>query len=309
MDGLYVHDGFWRKAELTQAERAAADGLPVVPGADDDVLLVRTRRVVPHAFPVAHGARLIGVEPTGEDEDGQVDPREILVLEEDPVPVGVPGGVIQEVVVQGHVAPHRVVHGDEWTVGVHCVPIRDAHDGPLRRPSGRAVDPVQRPLHQPRAADVGKLVEVVSARRLRDHADQIARALAGRQPLHRRQVGAAHHADPPIRPRLAGDPLDRVVSVLCVGEEEPEAPVRVPASAGVLDDEGVAPLCVLLPELRVPLVGLDVGCAHEDCRVRSGAVGQPEVGGQLDAVAHGDPEVEVLLDLCGGGGSDAEQRE
>ena len=273
MDALNVDDGLRRKTEVTKAQFAAADGLPVVPGADDDVLLPCTWRVVTHSLPVAHRARLIGVEPTGEDEDGQVDRREVFVLEEDPVPVGIPGGVAQEVVVEGHVAAHRVVHGDKRTVGVHSFPIGGSHDGPLSRPSGRAVDPVQRPLHQPCAADVGKLVEVVCGRRLGDHADQVRSARPGRQPLHRRQVGAANHADPSVRPWLAGDPLDRVESVFRVGEEEVETPVRVPPSAGVLDNEGVPAIGVLFPELRVSLVGLDVGRSHKDRRVGPRAVG------------------------------------
>ena len=69
---------------------------------------------------------------------------------------------------------------------------------------------------------------------------QMRRLRHGREMLGRANVGAAHHADLAVRPRLGGDPLDRVVAVRHVVAHPGPGALRVDATSRVLKDHHVA---------------------------------------------------------------------
>jgi hypothetical protein len=67
------------------------------------------------------------------------------------------------------------------------------------------------------------------------------RVVQGRHfPLHDAQVGAAQHADFAVGPRLARDPVQRVVAIGRLLFERPEDAFGCVAPAHILDHHGVA---------------------------------------------------------------------
>ena len=115
------------------------------------------------------------------------------------------------------------------------------------------------------------------------------------------RVGQAHGADAPVAPGLRAQPGAGVEPVLAVRQVFDEAAFGAVAAAGVLVDHGVAVRGEARRDLgargrgavgRGDLAAAGqvaaVGRALHDHRERAGAVGQVDVGGQADAVAHRD---------------------
>ncbi|MGX1268399.1 hypothetical protein RKD18_001593 [Streptomyces phaeoluteigriseus] len=113
--------------------------------------------------------------------------------------------------------------------------------------------------------------------------------LAGdRGPLGESVVRVAEHADDPVGPGLAGDPLEGVVAVVDLSRPAQSPPVRTELAADVLDHHDVAARgepCRDPVEEGVPAV-LVVGQAGQDGRCRLRLVGAVHVGGQSRSVAH-----------------------
>ncbi|MEI2722186.1 MAG: hypothetical protein V9H26_01195 [Verrucomicrobiota bacterium] len=144
------------------------------------------------------------------------------------------------------------------------------------------------PAHQQgelqRAAGVGDVVGVVE-RHDRHHGLEIFARLGGGGPLRPTHIRAARRADLAIAPRLFAHPFLRVEAVLDIVAEGIPRALRFAAPAAILHDHdvtggGVAPGLVKL------LVHLAVGRAHQDHRVTALRFRPPDVGGELDAVAH-----------------------
>ena len=114
------------------------------------------------------------------------------------------------------------------------------------------------------------------------------------------EVGGAEGADVAVAPVLAADPLLGVVAVVGLADVGLPHAVGVVASAAVLHDDGVA----VFEEASGPLdeVGVLVVVDGPEQEGREGASlgGLVDVGGELDAVAHGDSDVEA--DAWGGHG-------
>ena len=138
---------------------------------------------------------------------------------------------------------------------------------------------------------VGRAVD--AAGRLRDHRSQVRR-LRGRHPhLRIAQVGAAVGADLPVRPRPAAEPLDRIVPVDILPDCQrihafglEAAPLVLHGHDVSLPDEHADHLSRVAGAER----GLVVRRADQNHRERfRRAVGEVEIGGQTDAIAHRDP--------------------
>ena len=124
----------------------------------------------------------------------------------------------------------------------------------------------------------------------RHHRGQIFGAFDRPQPLRHPEVGAAHRADPAVRPGLAGDPLSRVGSIGDFLVPGVKIPFRIVPSPTVLRHVHVAVLREKHPASGQP--GIVIGCAHQDRRERPRTGGKIEIGRQGDTVAHRNSGVE-----------------
>ena len=106
----------------------------------------------------------------------------------------------------------------------------------------------QRQAHRPRqvepelerAAPPHPALVIVGRREPRRDTDERVRAVLGREPLRRADVGPAVHTDPAVAPGLARHPLDRVVPVARLVDERDELAAGAVTTSNVLDDDGVA---------------------------------------------------------------------
>jgi hypothetical protein len=144
---------------------------------------------------------------------------------------------------------------------------------------------------------------------------QVRRALGRGQDLHGPEVGDADHADVAVAPGLLGDPLDEVVRILAQGHSAGVVVADV-LTAGVAGAAQVADdVDVVLPHDAGDVTGFDAAVPHRagaplrrggqcqrlqflavraECHQRRArlVVGAlVGVCGELDAVAHRDPEV------------------
>ena len=171
------------------------------------------------------------------------------------------------------------------------------------------------------------LVGVVEAAGVHEHGFEGGGRQAGGRHLGVGRVGEAHGADLAVAPALGGDPGNGVEAVLAFGEVFGEGAFRAVGAAAVLVDEGVAPfdevcrhlgaaqgLGVGHAPLRAGGGGFIVGGALQDdgegsresglAAALPAGGGQVDVGGEADAVAHGDHDIgkeHVLLRRVGHG--------
>lgn len=109
----------------------------------------------------------------------------------------------------------------------------------------------------------------------------------GEAPLDDAEVGTAEHADFAVGPGLGSDPVECVVAVAAFLVERIESALGVVAAANVLDEEGIA----VFDEgavIREEVLTLAVGRADEERGVGAGRGRAKDVGGETDAVAHGN---------------------
>ena len=158
-----------------------------------------------------------------------------------------------------------------------------------------------------RAAGVDGIAVEVGGGDDREEGLQVRRPGNRRQHLDDAQVRAARHADLAIRPRLHSGPLDRIKSVIHLGEERCKLPARLIPAPRVLDDDRVVRaerLCRPLP--RRPVVRR----ANQDHGPWPLPRRQVDVGDQLHAVAHGDRDPTLDADrLIERGGAEGEKRQ
>ncbi len=138
---------------------------------------------------------------------------------------------------------------------------------------------------------------------------EVRRPLASRGPLIVTGVGAAPHRHLAVGPRLAGQPLDDVVTVPRLLSKGIESAARAAAPPHVHESVDIAmPGEVHRP--RVVAVA-DVGREREHHRQRLFLSGRPvQRRSQLDAVPHGNAkaplEVDVLIVRSGKSGGEGE---
>ncbi len=138
---------------------------------------------------------------------------------------------------------------------------------------------------------------------LRGDGDESGGIFDGGLPLNGADVGAAHHSDATVAPWLAVNPLNGVVTVLTFIVVRGDDAFGSAGASAILDDCDVAcfgpTLCVRLCLCAV------IGRAHEDdgrCFYGIVAIG---VGGEFDAVAHGEGG-GFDLDVGQGGATEGE---
>ena len=123
------------------------------------------------------------------------------------------------------------------------------------------------------AAEIAELTPARERHRRR-HRLELRRRLDGRQPLHRRRIRQARHADLPVAVGLRGEPRDRVVSVRALLPVGIEDTLRAEAPAHVLDRHHVARAGGAQREVgRRPLRLLAVRCPDESAGKRPARVG------------------------------------
>ena len=156
-----------------------------------------------------------------------------------------------------------------------------------------------------RAALSGFVGVDVGGRLLDPLGDEVRGPVEGGDGLDDAAMGASEGADLAVAPRLLGDPLDGVEPVFAfprvAGVVVAAVAFGFEARAEVLVDEDVAVAGVVVTD-GVPLVfGLVVGGADEEdgCGFGDGFAifvdGEVCVGGEADAVAHGDHEFLVVV--------------
>ena len=145
------------------------------------------------------------------------------------------------------------------------------------------------------------LVGVGEAAAVEHHAAQARRMQAGHRQLGVRRVRKAHAADLAVAPWLADDPGQGVETVFALGSVFGEHPFGGVAPATILEDCDKAlggkagrhlfTGNVLAVELlfRARRFALVIGRTFDHHRIRAvAACRQVDVGGQVDAIAHGD---------------------
>ena len=115
----------------------------------------------------------------------------------------------------------------------------------------------------------------------------------GGLPLHNAGVGAAHHADFAVRPRLACDPVQGVVAIHGLLGQGQEGAFGFVAPADVLHHHRVAALDEGLV-VRCDVRALTVRRANQDSRDARGFRGKEDIGGKAHAIAHGDGHMQVF---------------
>ena len=232
-----------------------------------------------HSVPVVESGRLIAVEPAGHVQRGDVHLLEVIRPKVDRLPVRVQVAILHELAEQRHPPTERLVHREERAVRVNLRPIETPLVIGLLDSGRDVIGPRERPAHQERAALV--IEHAVEARRGgRDDAYEMRRPLPGCQPLYRAQVRHPHHAYPTVRPRLIRQPFHAVVPVRAIRKEKLERALGVASSPDVLHGQDVAPAGEVQPELGElkQLHRLEIRSAHQDDRMRSRLLRQPEIG-------------------------------
>jgi len=145
-----------------------------------------------------------------------------------------------------------------------------------------------------------------------DQSLQGRRSGGGDGPLDIAQVTGAPHAQRPVEPWLAGQPVHGGPAVGGLMGQGFKVPLRVEASPGVLDEDVVSAFGEAGEQDGHPL-GEEasggspaVGGADQDGGVGAGRPGEVMVGPEGDAVGHGDGQVAFDGHFISGGGQ-AEQ--
>ena len=168
------------------------------------------------------------------------------------------------------------------------------HERVLERP-GRLLQLERAGLADARAP---RIDEATAVQHLRHQPRRIEATQRG---LGMRGVREAHGADAAVAPGLLAQPGAGVVAVLAVGQVFDEAALRAVAAARVLIHDRIAVRGEIRGKVRarrrcaigsgdLAAAGFAAAVrrAFDDDRVWSGAVRKVEVGGEADAVAHGD---------------------
>ena len=113
-------------------------------------------------------------------------------------------------------------------------------------------------------------------------------------PLNPATVGAAHHADPAVGPRLSGGPLDAVVAVVVLVEEGKPLAVGVVPAADVHQDADESAFRQISRLTDVEIL-IAVGAAVQDrWEWTSGRarIGKVDIARQADPISHGNADIE-----------------
>ena len=106
---VVIDDGIAGEFQLPFLLRPAAEGLAVIPGPDDQVLILGRRRRLGHPLPVVHGARLVGIEPPRRVHGRDIDFPVVLRGELNPLPVVIDGVVLEPFPPEPHLATHHLI--------------------------------------------------------------------------------------------------------------------------------------------------------------------------------------------------------
>ena len=231
------------------------------------------------------------VPPAGDLQDGQVHLAELAVIA-DLLPEIVPTGMAHPVPVEIDGPPGSLlVRGQDRHVAEELVPVVEAER--LPGPGAVAHGPGQVDVQLKGASRVVHPVEVeVRRRHLGDDGLEIGRSGGSGHPLDQAHVGHPVHADVAVRPGLRPAPVETVPSVVdLVGPGVPLA-VRVVPPAAVLNHVGVTPAGEVPGPVHVEVSAVVVGGPFQDDRPLPLLGGKVDVGRQLDAVPHGNPDVD-----------------
>ena len=185
-----------------------------------------------------------------------------------------------------------VVHcRHEGQAAVDLVPVHQRGRRPLVGPAGHVDEELGHVLLE-HAVDA-LVAEVVLLRRDGSDGLQVLAAPGGGLVLGEADVGDAVHADAAVAPRLRAYPLDGVVAVVSLVYVRLPRAVGVVAAAAVLHDAGVSCLDESLGPLDVALLLLVVDRPDEEHGKGSFPGRRVDVGGQQDAVPHGNLDVQA----------------
>jgi hypothetical protein len=231
------------------------------------------------------------VPPAGDLEDGQVHFAELAVVA-DLLPVVVPTRMAHPVPVEiDGPAGGLLVRGQDRHVAEELVPVVEAGRLPGDGTVGHGPGEVDMQLKG--APRVVHPVEVVVGRsHLGNDGLEVGRSGGGRHPLDQAHVGHPVHSHVAVGPGLRPAPVESVPSVVDFGVPRVPLAVGVVPSAAVLNDVDVTPPGEVHGPLHVPIAAVAVGGPLQDDGPLALLVGQVDVGGQLDAVPHGDPDVD-----------------
>ena len=136
------------------------------------------------------------------------------------------------------------------------------------------------------ARGVETVAVIVVAGNVREYGLQMRVSGHRRFPLRDAQVGAAIHTHPAVRPRLARDPVQRVVAVVDFLVDRFECAAGSIAAAHVLHDDNVTVIHEGLIGGR-DRIALPVGCAQQDRGIARRRAWTEDVRAQYHAIAHG----------------------
>ena len=289
-----IDGGFGAELDLGDLRFAHA---AMIPGAEDEAMLlacVGITRLLLHDHEIVH--RLAGEEVVvaydmqcgqlqfrkarGEVESGPESIR-LRMREEGIQPWHFPadGGV--------HVAERQMHQGVAHVGWLHAFGLR-----------GVARDPARDERKPHRAAEVEIAIEAAPSR-LRCDGGKSGRIFHRRLPLHRADIRSADHADTSAAPGLARDPLQRIIAVLALVIVWRCHALGSTRAATVLGYENVA---CFGPSLGGALLfGAIIRRAHEHDGRFGHSIIAIDVGGELDAIAHGHGN-GLRFDLGEGGG-------
>ena len=139
---------------------------------------------------------------------------------------------------------------------------------------------------------------------------EVRRVAEGGLPLRDAEIRSADHADFAGTPGLMADPVEGILAVGDFLLEGAEDAFGLGAAAHILDDDGIAVIDVGAV-VEAERGAFAVGGAGEERGPSSGGGRTEDIRRELDAVAHGDADVELLQDLGweGGGEDDAQQED
>ena len=181
-----------------------------------------------------------------------------------------------------------VVHRrHEGQAAVYVVPAHQGGGGPLVSPPGHVDEELGHVLLE-HAVDA-LVAEVVLLRRDGRDGLEVFAAPGGGLVLGEADVGDAVHADAAVAPRLLAYPLDGVVPVVRLVYVRLPGAVGVVAPAAVLHHARVPGLDEALGPLDVSLLLLVVNGPDEEHGKGAVPGRRVDVGGEEDAVPHGDP--------------------
>jgi len=130
----------------------------------------------------------------------------------------------------------------------------------------------------------------------------------GSFPLHDTHVGAAQHADFPVRPGLPRDPVQRVVAVPRLLRKRIERAFGFVPPAHVLHNHGIT-VIHKKPVIRQQIVAFVIGRAHQDDGKPGGIRRKKNIRGELHAVPHRHSHMQAFDDFRRGRGpSETAQR-